>query len=150
MKNLNILVTGGAGYIGSHVVEVLVKKKYNVIIFDNLITGHKKLINKKAQFIRGDIKSYNKISKVIKDFKINSIIHLAALIGIPYSYYSPLAYIKTNVEGTYNILESSKNYSKKKVIITGKYLQKMAEKKLEKMLMNGQNKPTSWALEKFY
>ena len=61
MKTLNILVTGGAGYIGSHVVEVLIKKKYNVIIFDNLITGHKKLINKNAKFIKGDIKNFNKL-----------------------------------------------------------------------------------------
>ena len=81
-SNSNILITGGAGYIGSHVAEVLVKKKYNVILFDNLITGHKKLINKKAQFINGDIKNLNKLSKVIKNFKIDSIIHLAAFLNV--------------------------------------------------------------------
>ena len=82
MKSLNILVTGGAGYIGSHVVEILVKKKYNVFIFDNLITGHKKLINKKAKFIKGDIKNLNRLSEVIKNFNINSIIHLAAYLNV--------------------------------------------------------------------
>ena len=62
-NNNNILVTGGAGYIGSHIVEELVKnKKNNVFIFDNLITGHKKLINKKATFIKGDIKNYKYLS----------------------------------------------------------------------------------------
>ena len=52
----NILITGGAGYIGSHIVELLVKNKSNkVFILDNLVTGHKKLINKKAKFIKADI-----------------------------------------------------------------------------------------------
>ena len=55
----NILVTGGAGYIGSHIVELLIKKKLNVIILDNLSTGYKKLINKKGKFIKGDIKDLN-------------------------------------------------------------------------------------------
>ena len=56
----NILVTGGAGYIGSHIVENLVKSKNNVIILDNLVTGSKKLINKKAKFIKADIKNKKK------------------------------------------------------------------------------------------
>ena len=56
MKNFDILVTGGAGHIGSHIVENLIKKRKRVIIYDNLVTGYKKLINKKAKFIKGDIK----------------------------------------------------------------------------------------------
>ena len=51
----NILVTGGAGYIGSHIIEILVKNKYKVVIVDNLITGHKKLINRKAKFYKLNI-----------------------------------------------------------------------------------------------
>ena len=78
----NILVTGGAGYIGSHIVELLVKNNSKVFIFDNLITGYKKLINKKAKFIRGDIKSLSKLSKTIKENNINSVIHLAAYLNI--------------------------------------------------------------------
>ena len=60
----NILVTGGAGYIGSHIVEKLVKTHSNIIILDNLTTGFKKLINKKAIFIKGDIRNYNFLSKI--------------------------------------------------------------------------------------
>ena len=67
----NILITGGAGYIGSHIVEQLVKNKKNVIILDNLVTGYKKLINKKAIFIKADIKNRSKIKKIINDFDIN-------------------------------------------------------------------------------
>ena len=60
IKKNNILITGGAGYIGSHIIEKLNHKKSNIIILDNLITGHKKLINRKAIFIRGDIKNKKK------------------------------------------------------------------------------------------
>ena len=65
----NTLVTGGAGYIGSHVVENLLKNKINVVILDNLSTGHKKLINKKAIFIKADIKKkkINKINKFLQN-----------------------------------------------------------------------------------
>ena len=58
--NNNILVTGGAGYIGSHIVEQLIKNNDTVIILDNLVTGYKKLINKKAIFIKADIKNKSK------------------------------------------------------------------------------------------
>ena len=57
----NILVTGGAGYIGSHIVEQLIKLKKKVIIVDNLSTGKRRLINKKAKFYKGDIKNSNKV-----------------------------------------------------------------------------------------
>ena len=118
MKNLNILVTGGAGYIGSHVVEALVKKKYNVIIFDNLITGHKKLINKSAQFIKGDIKNFNKLSKVIKNFKINSIIHLAAFLNVREAEKNKIKYYKNNVIGTLNLVRACKNSSVRNIIFS--------------------------------
>tara|TARA_B100000963_G_scaffold350135_1_gene359996 strand:+ start:2809 stop:3798 length:990 start_codon:yes stop_codon:yes gene_type:complete len=117
-----ILITGGTGFIGSHLAEFFIKKNYSVTVFDryNSIYTLGNLKNSQyknnIKFIFGDIRDYDSVNHAVKNNDI--IIHLAALIGIPYSYYSPLAYIKTNVEGTYNILESSKNYSKKKVIIT--------------------------------
>jgi len=63
-KIKNILVTGGAGYIGSHIVEKLVKTKVNVFVLDNLSTGFKRLVNKKATFIKGDITKINKVKKL--------------------------------------------------------------------------------------
>ncbi len=79
---MSILITGGAGYIGSHIVEQLIKKKNDIIILDNLETGHKKLINKKAKFIKGDIKNIKFIKKIILKNNIKTIIHLAAYLNI--------------------------------------------------------------------
>ena len=69
LKNSNILVTGGAGYIGSHIIELLIKNKIKVIIYDNLSTGYKRLINKKAKFIKGDIRNLKKLSGSLSNIK---------------------------------------------------------------------------------
>ena len=61
LKNSKILVTGGADYIGSHIIELLIKNKNKVIIYDNLSTGYKRPINKEANFIKGDIRNFKKI-----------------------------------------------------------------------------------------
>jgi len=118
-NNNNILVTGGAGYIGSHIVEELVKnKKNNVFIFDNLITGHKKLINKKATFIKGDIKNYKYLSKIIKENKVVSIIHLAALLNISEAETDKKKYFKNNIIGTKNLVHACKNSLVKNIIFS--------------------------------
>ena len=67
----NILITGGAGYIGSHIAELLIKKKSNINILDNLSTGHKKLINKNGKFIKGDVKKPKYIKKSYQRRKYN-------------------------------------------------------------------------------
>tara|TARA_B100001057_G_scaffold213346_1_gene213702 strand:+ start:266 stop:1252 length:987 start_codon:yes stop_codon:yes gene_type:complete len=114
----NILVTGGAGYIGSHIVELLIKNNSKVFIFDNLVTGYKKLINKKAKFIRGDIKNLGKLSKTIKNNNINSVIHLAAYINIKDSEKYKKKYYKNNVGGTLNLLKACKGTSVKNIIFS--------------------------------
>ena len=70
----NILITGGAGYIGSHVSEYFLKKDLNVFIIDNLSSGYKKLINKKSRFFNLDINNTKKISKIILSYKIDTIV----------------------------------------------------------------------------
>ena len=67
---MNILITGGAGYIGSHITEQLINKKNNIIILDNLETGFKKLINKKAIFIKGDVTNKKKLVSIIINIKL--------------------------------------------------------------------------------
>ena len=114
----NILVTGGAGYIGSHIVEQLIKNKENVIISDNLVTGYKKLINKKAKFVKADIKNKSKITKIIKDYNISSIIHLAAYLNVSEAENNKKKYYQNNIIGTKNLLEACKNSNVENIIFS--------------------------------
>ena len=117
-SNNNILVTGGAGYIGSHIVEQLVKNNETVVILDNLVTGYKKLINNKAEFIKADIKDKSKVIKVIKDYNITSIIHLAAYLNVSEAEKNKKKYYQNNIIGTKNILEACKNSKVKNIIFS--------------------------------
>ena len=114
----NILITGGAGYIGSHIAEQLIKNKKNVIILDNLVTGYKKLINKKAKFIKDDIKNKSKIKNIIKDYNISSIIHLAAYLNVSEAENSKKKYYQNNIIGTKNLLEVCKNSNVENIIFS--------------------------------
>ena len=114
----NILITGGAGYIGSHVTEILLKKYKKVFLLDNLSTGHRKLINKKAKFFKLDIHRKDKVRKIIKKNKIDSIIHLAANLIIGEGQRKPKKYYKNNVLGTKNLLEACKDTSVKNFIFS--------------------------------
>ena len=117
-----ILITGAFGFFGSHLTEYLINKGYSVVAFDryNSFNNYGWLENSKfkndIEFILGDIRDYDSIYKAMQ--VTSSCMHLAALIGIPYSYISPLAYIRTNIEGTYNVLEASKNLDLEQLIIT--------------------------------
>ena len=104
----NILITGGAGYIGSHIAEILIKDKKKVFLLDNLSTGHKKLINHKTKFFLSDIRKINKTREIVKKYKIDSIIHLAAALSVGESQKKPKKYESINVEGTKKILEAIK------------------------------------------
>ena len=104
----NILITGGAGYIGSHVIEKLIKRKKRVFIVDNLVTGYKKLINKKAKFYKLNILKTKKLRNIILKNKINSVIHLAASLSIGIGEKFPKRYFKNNVIGTQSLLNACK------------------------------------------
>ena len=114
----NILITGGAGYIGSHVTEILIKYKKNNFIVDNLSTGFKKLINKKAKFYNLNILDGKKIRKIIIKFKIDSVIHLAGSLIISSGEKNPKLYYKNNVLGTKSVLLACKNTSVKNFIFS--------------------------------
>ena len=122
MTDKKILVTGACGFIGSHLTELLVRRGYSVIAFDRYNINNSwgwldtSDIKKDVEVLLGDVRDYDSVYNALSS--CDSVIHLAALIGIPYSYISPLAYIKTNIEGTYNILEASKKLNLSQIIIT--------------------------------
>ena len=105
----NILITGGAGYIGSHVAEILSKKKKKIFIVDNLSTGFKKLLNKEAYFTNLNILSTSKLKKIIIKNKIDSVIHLAASLSIGIGEKYPKLYYQNNVLGTKSLLKACQN-----------------------------------------
>ena len=108
-----VLITGASGFIGSHLVEECISRNLDVVAFlhynsmNNWGWLEDSSIRNEIEVITGDIRDYDAVNKAMKG--CDTVFHLAALIGIPYSYLSPLAYIRTNIEGTYNILESAKN-----------------------------------------
>ena len=118
MKKLNILITGGAGYIGSHIAEQLLKTKNNIIILDNLVTGFKRLINKKAKFFKVDLKNKKFLRKIIYDNKIDTIIHLAAYLNVSEAENNRKKYYKNNIIGTKNLIEACKNSSVNNIIFS--------------------------------
>jgi len=117
-----ILVTGATGFIGSHLTEFMVDKGYNVVAFDRYNSNNDwgwledSKYKNDFQVILGDIRDYDSVSKAMDGCE--AAFHLAALIGIPYSFISPLAYIRTNIEGTYNVLEAAKNLELEQILIT--------------------------------
>ena len=102
----NILVTGGAGYIGSHIIEILIKRGKKVFIIDNLSTGHRKLINNKAKFFKLNILNTSKLKELIIKYNIDSMIHLAANLIIGEGERKPKQYFRNNVTGTKSVLKA--------------------------------------------
>ena len=114
----NILITGGAGYIGSHITEILLKQRNKIFLVDNLSTGYTRLINKKAKFFKIDILNTKKLKQIIVKNKIDSVIHLAASLVIGLGEKYPKQYYKNNVLGTQSVLNSCKNTGVKNFIFS--------------------------------
>lgn len=117
-----ILVTGAGGFIGSHLTELLVERGYDVKVFlrynskNNWGWLENSHIKNEIDYSFGDIRDFDSVYSSLKD--VDTVFHLAALIGIPYSYVSPKAYIDTNVMGTYNVLQSARELGLNNIIIT--------------------------------
>lgn len=113
--NEKIFITGGAGFIGSHLVDRLLKEKYKVVVIDNLSTGKKQNLNSKAKFYKLDIQS-QKIAGIFRKEKPDIVFHFAAQIDVRKSVENPIEDAKVNILGTLNILENCKKYKVKKFI----------------------------------
>lgn len=124
LKNKKVLVTGADGFIGSHLVEELISYGCQVkaFVYYNSFNSwgwldtlpEEKL--SKIEIFAGDVRDPNGVRTAVKDVDI--VFHLAALIGIPFSYHSPDSYVDTNIKGTLNILQASRDYDVERVIVT--------------------------------
>ena len=99
-----ILVVGGAGYIGSHVVKQLVKTE-QVIVYDNLSTGHREAVDERALLIEGDLSNEQRLTQVFSLFPIDAVIHLAAVSLVEESIQNPQPYYENNVAATLTLLK---------------------------------------------
>ncbi|MGE4384338.1 MAG: SDR family NAD(P)-dependent oxidoreductase [Endomicrobiaceae bacterium] len=113
---MNILVTGGAGFIGSNITDALIEKKHKVIILDDLSTGNKRNINKKAKFYNFSVTDADKTERIFNKEKIDVVIHHAAQLDVRKSVADPSFDAEVNIKGTINILESSRKNNVKKII----------------------------------
>lgn len=111
-----ILVTGGAGFIGSHLVDKLAEMGHSVLVLDNLVNGKKENVNPKAELHQVDICDFETMNLYFRD--IDFVFHLAALPRIPLSIQDPIGTSKTNIMGTLNVFEASKQHNVKRVINT--------------------------------
>lgn len=102
---MKVLVTGGAGYIGSHTVKELLKKGYEIIIFDNFSSGRRELVCG-GEVIRGDLRSKEEIKAAFENHKIEAVLHFAALIQVGESYINPQKYYLHNLITSLNLLET--------------------------------------------
>ncbi|PIY97342.1 MAG: UDP-glucose 4-epimerase [Candidatus Kerfeldbacteria bacterium CG_4_10_14_0_8_um_filter_42_10] len=112
---MKILVTGGAGFIGSHLVDALIEKKHRVVVIDDLSLGQKRNLNKKAKFYRLDVQS-ERIEAVFKKEQFDYVFHLAAQINVRKSVADPIFDAKVNIIGTLNLLECCQKYKIRKFI----------------------------------
>lgn len=106
LSGQHVLITGGAGYLGSHCVNALLSKGCNVTVYDNLSTGFRESFRKEAQFIFGDVRDTALVGRILKDQQITAVIHFAAKLVVPESVSQPLEYYENNFGGTLSVLQA--------------------------------------------
>jgi UDP-glucose 4-epimerase len=114
----HILVTGGAGYIGSVVSEILLEKGYSIIVVDDLSEGKRDAVSKEAIFFENDFGDESFLEKLFSDFQISYVIHLAASANVPHSIAEPLLYYQNNTSKTIALLKKMKEFNIKNIIFS--------------------------------
>ena len=113
---MKILVTGGAGYIGSHIVLELCDEGYDVLVLDDLSLGNESSVDTRAEFIKGSTLDEKILKKVMPE--VDAIIHLAALKSAGESMINPSVYTQNNIEGTLRLIDVMSSYNKKNIIFS--------------------------------
>ncbi len=120
-----VLVTGGAGFIGSHTVLVLLEQGYQVVVLDNLSNGSyealtrvEKLVGKRLSFVKGDVRDQSLVTSIINKYKISDVLHFAGLKAVAESTLNPLQYYSVNIEGSLALLQAMVENSVKRFIFS--------------------------------
>ena len=113
-----ILVTGGAGYIGSHTVRELIDDGRDVVVYDNLSRGHREAIGGEPPLVVGDLNEYTKLKDTMLEYNIDSVIHFAADSQVGESMANPEKYYYNNVVGTLNLLKAMKACDVEKIVFS--------------------------------
>jgi UDP-glucose 4-epimerase len=103
---MTVLVTGGAGYIGSHTVYALLDRGDSVVVLDNLTTGRRSQVGERAVFVEGDVADTALVKKIVADHKVDAVIHFAGSIVVPDSVADPLSYYENNVVRTRALIQA--------------------------------------------
>lgn len=115
---MKVMVTGGAGYIGSVATEILVREGYEVLVFDNLQQGHREAVTEGARFVEGDLGDYAAIEQAIAGFKPDAVMHFAANSLVGESMEKPFLYLNDNVVNALNLLQAMDAHGVKKIILS--------------------------------
>jgi len=113
---MKILVTGGAGFIGSSITRLLIQNNFEVIVYDNLSKGHEDAIDPKAEFVNGDIRNKESLEKALNG--VDAIIHAAGFIVVPESVEKPELYFDNNLKGAVTVLEAMRSTKVNKIIFS--------------------------------
>src|SRR3989338_640211 len=115
---MKVIVTGGAGFIGSNIVDELVRQGEEVIVIDDLSSGKEENLNKKARFYKQDIREFESLKRIFERERPEAVLHLAAQVNVRKSYENPLEDLAINVVGSVNVFELCKLFKVDKVVMS--------------------------------
>ena len=115
---MNILVTGGAGYIGSITTEQLIQRGYNVVVYDNLYQGHRAAVSPEAVFVEGDLADRQMLAQVFSEHQIEAVMHFASYTLVGESVERPFLYLGDNTVNGLNLLQTAVDHNVKKFILS--------------------------------
>ncbi len=115
---MKVLVTGGAGYIGSHMVDLLINEGYEVVVFDSLVTGHREAIHRDATVVIGDLMDRAALAQLFDAHQFDGIFHFASYIVVPESMEKPFKYLRDNVVAAANLLEAAAEHGVRRFILS--------------------------------